>query len=1445
MKRKMLSVLLAAASDGFEVDNPPYQEGFTPKYGLQANFYVYSAGNGWGEALTEDYYTYVTTTYMENVNMDNLDPILGEYTGQQDYAAIRFIGKIKTSVTGPHTFYMKGDNGFTLTINGETVIDHWQNDWDKEQTGTIDLVADTYYDFQVDYFEESGGSNLHLWWDNGSGREVVPNEALTVPSTFTGAPTGDWTKQTAALTTVWYDEIDETTIPLDEYPRPQLVRDDWINLNGLWQFQSATSDTTEPAVYSKYIMVPYPMESALSGIKQHHDYSWYKREFTVPEEWRASGQRVILHFEAVDWRCAVYVNGEKLTTHEGGYEAFSVDITDALVDGETQEVVVSVFDDTGENHTRGKQVNNPNSIWYTACSGIWGTVWMEPVAENAHIDTLKMDTDIDTGVLGLTINTAGSATATADVTILAEDQVVLTATDLPVGEVNDLTIPEDLLYLWSPDSPFLYDLEITLKVDGQVVDTVGSYFGMRKIEIRDTGEVVNGQKLMATYLNNERIFMMGFLDQGYWPDTIYTPPTDEAMMWEIQAQKDLGYNMIRKHIKVESKRWYYYADKLGMLVWQDQPAAFGDESQGTNMPFEDYKAEMEQMVKDHWNHPSIVMWICYNEAWGQHGRGQDGLTDPSYTIELANAIKELDPSRLVSCATGWQDAEAGDIIDSHSYPNPGTPNSGTRARVCGEFGGLQYELEEHLWSMPWGGYTEDLGSSEALMNAYEEKMEMVKNQIQNSGMSGAVYTQFTDVEIEINGIYTYDRKVLKVDQDWMYTLNQDVIHSGEIVKEGLEGALARVELLDEEKYASESFDKVTAAKATAQTVLDQPDATQLEVYEATQALLESIDGLVLEGVEVVDKTVLNETIKEAQKLVAADYTDETWAPVATAKAAAAKVKYDKQATQAQVDEAVAALREALDKLVRRPIEWGDLDAAIAEAQALQKRDYTFTGWDDVQSALAEAIAVKDVEGVRQAQVDSAEKALNDALNTLVRRVEGELDQSWILGLSEKAEALDPNLYTESSFEAVTQALQAAQDIYYVKPFGPEAVENGSFETGDLTGWTLESLNDKPPVVKEWDQAKDGKYHLAASEKGPNYRISQTLTGLSDGTYLFSMWIRGKVDYTGSSAYMSATVNGQEQQVFMEQQEWDAPWTNYTMELEVTGGSCEIEIYMENGNDDPSLDLISFREILPSTPPTQADVDQVADTLEAALNALVLKPADKEALKAAIERAGTYDETAYPEDLWAPVAEALAKATALDGDEMASQADVDEAAQAIVDAIAALEPGKGEPDEQGLYWNMLNVYLEQAALVATDYTTESWAKLQEAVDAAALIEKAAEQAASGGSVGPVDYVTNGSFENDLEGWTATDVNGNTAVKTIDSDPQDGTKALDTGKVDEGNNHRQFTISQTFEVPAGTYTLSGWVRGAVKKGNISPEGEQYTKLTVDCEGEKQEFAFANQG
>lgn len=574
-----------------------------------------------------------------------------------------------------------------------------------------------------------------------------------------------WMKGKPPLSTNWYDEIDENSVPLDEYPRPQLVRNDWMNLNGLWEFEPV-KDTQKQADYglvtynanqdyTREIMVPYAMESALSGVMTHYNYSWYKRDFKVPDSYRANGKRVIMNFEAIDWKSTIYVNGTKVKDHEGGYDAFSVDITDYLVAGtETQQKIeVKVFDDTSDTHSRGKQTSTPSGIFYTACSGIWGTVWMESVAP-ISVTNINMTTDIQKSQLNLTVNSGSAANVTFDATIKDGNKVVAEVKNLEANAAQSVVIPKEALKLWSPDSPNLYDIEIVLKSNESVVDTVKSYFGMREIKMVANGKKdSDGKEIKEIYLNGEPIFQLGLLDQGYWPESNLTAPTDEALKWDIQAQKDMGYNMIRKHIKVESKRWYYYADKLGMLVWQDQPST----GSATDFSFERYSAEIKNMVKSLGNHPSIVLWVVYNEGWGQHTLAQ--------TSQLTKEIKAMDPTRLTSPASGWNDAEAGDIIDRHDYGlDPGINVSETRARVIGETGGLQYAIPDNMWTQNiWGGYGADQGSGENFLREYSKLIDKFLVLKENKGLQAVVYTEFTDVETELNGIYTYDRKVLKTE----------------------------------------------------------------------------------------------------------------------------------------------------------------------------------------------------------------------------------------------------------------------------------------------------------------------------------------------------------------------------------------------------------------------------------------------------------------------------------------------------------------------------------------------------------------------------------------------------------------------------------------------------------------------------------------------------------
>ncbi len=641
-------------------------------------------------------------------------------------------------------------------------------------------------------------------------------------------------KEAVPITTKWYDEIHAGTVPHDVYPNPQLERADWMNLNGLWNFAGNSEDFREPSQYETQILVPYAMESALSGVMQHYDWSWYNRTFTVPADWDKT-DRVILHFEAVDWKTTVYVNGRQVATNASGYESFSADITDALLEGENQ-LSVKVYDNAADaGHTVGKQKVEAGGIYYTQCSGIWGTVWMEPVSAAAYIGDIKIDTDVDNRQLGLTVTKAGSAGATVDVTVKAEDQVVATVTGLSADSLNNIDIPEDRLYLWSPDSPFLYDLTLELKVDGKTVDTVKSYFGMRKIEVRDTGKSdtdTDGKacNIQGIYLNEEPIYQFGFLDQGYFPESNYTAPTDEALRQEIQNQKDMGYNMVRKHIKVEPKRWYYYCDKLGLLVWQDFV-------NGNDMDFESFAAEGEETIRRHWNHPSIVMWILYNESWGQH--------DKDCCQKLVDRVRALDSSRLVSIASGWNDHEMGDIIDNHTYPGPWYSASSTRARVNGEFGGLQYVVQNHLWSDSyWDGYTNDYGSPEALLAAYQEKIAATQQLKNEHGLQASVYTQYTDVEGELNGLMTYDRQVLKVDLNGLFITNQNLIHDSQVVKTGLHGAFTRVALKDSSLYTQDSWSKVLAACDEAHAIDQKADATQTEVYQTQQKLLKALDALV-------------------------------------------------------------------------------------------------------------------------------------------------------------------------------------------------------------------------------------------------------------------------------------------------------------------------------------------------------------------------------------------------------------------------------------------------------------------------------------------------------------------------------------------------------------------------------------------------------------------------
>jgi hypothetical protein len=467
-----------------------------------------------------------------------------------------------------------------------------------------------------------------------------------------GAAQAEWKPAAGPLQTRWAKDVSPDRA-LPEYPRPQLVRKDWQNLNGLWQFAVGEKDQAAPLGkdLDGQILVPFCVESQLSGVGKRAKYVWYRRMVTVPQEWK--GRHVMLHFGAVDWEATVYLNGKKLGDHRGGYDAFSFDITDGAEPGKPAELVVGVFDPTsGGPQARGKQVDNPGGIMYTSTTGIWQTVWMEPVAEKGIAELIVVP-DVDGACLKLTVVGRAGSDGAAVQAVATDGDKQVAAVEGKVGEQLKLPIAD--AKLWSPDAPFLYGLKVTLKDGQKLADAVDSYFGMRKIAI-----ATDDKGFRRMMLNGKFVFQIGFLDQGFWPDGIYTAPTDEALRFDIEFTRKLGMNMARKHVKVEPDRWYYWADKLGLLVWQDMPS--GD----TTKDRKQFQAELTRLVEGRRNHPCIIMWIPFNEGWGQS-------KDPADTKLHVDMIRKLDPTRLVNEASGWTNHGSGDIIDIHAYPGPGAP----------------------------------------------------------------------------------------------------------------------------------------------------------------------------------------------------------------------------------------------------------------------------------------------------------------------------------------------------------------------------------------------------------------------------------------------------------------------------------------------------------------------------------------------------------------------------------------------------------------------------------------------------------------------------------------------------------------------------------------------------------------------------------------------------
>jgi beta-galactosidase/beta-glucuronidase len=587
-----------------------------------------------------------------------------------------------------------------------------------------------------------------------------------------------------------------------EYPRPQMARERWQNLNGLWDYAITPQTAAAPARFDGRMLVPYPVESSLSGVGkvlQPDQRLWQRRSFQAPAAWK--GERVLLHFDAVDYECAVWVNGALVGAHKGGFTPFSFDVTPYLKDG-ANELLVGTTDpsDTGEQ-PRGKQVLKPQGIWYTPVSGIWQTVWLEPVRADLHIAELRLTPDVAAG--GVRVAALANA-ATEDDTYAVRFMATaagakVASTTVRVNREGFLAVPN--ARLWSPADPFLYDLKVELvrvnqpypngpqgrpirgvrfgaaerelyakaEVTGEALDTVTSYFGMRQVTIGPGP--VGGQP--AILLNGKALFQHGPLDQGWWPDGLHTPPSDEAMRWEIAWLREAGFNMMRKHIKVEPARYYYHCDKLGMLVWQDMPAGFhrglrnspADEGEPLRLTTsrEQHELELRRMIGHLYNAPSVIQWVIHNEGWGQYE-----------SAALARWVKAIDPSRVVNADSGWLDMNVGDLYDIHTYqPVPNQPVSKPdRAIVLGEYGGVGWPVADHLWNPAmrnWGYQTYQ--NKEEYLAALRKKVEALVPMKQKLGLSAAVYTQTTDVEGEVNGLMTYDRKVVKAAPELLREMN--------------------------------------------------------------------------------------------------------------------------------------------------------------------------------------------------------------------------------------------------------------------------------------------------------------------------------------------------------------------------------------------------------------------------------------------------------------------------------------------------------------------------------------------------------------------------------------------------------------------------------------------------------------------------------------------------
>ena len=574
------------------------------------------------------------------------------------------------------------------------------------------------------------------------------------------------------IRTEWAEKVTPESV-WQEYPRPQMVRSEWANLNGLWRYAITKTSAPKPDKFDGEILVPFAVESALSGVERNiteNDALWYVRDIEIPAAWQT--KRIMLNFGAVDWSADIYLNDILVGSHTGGYAPFAIDITPAIKKGTKQRLTVRVTDPTDtQRHPIGKQRQTPKGIWYTSVSGIWQTVWIEPVGKRNHIVNVKPVGDVFKGELYIDTDCAAND-GIVEIAIFDGDNRIATAKSV-CGNRTTVIIPD--AKLWTPETPFLYDMTVTLTQNGKTIDKVSSYAAMRTVDVRRDA---TGHKRIC--LNGKPIFMYGTLDQGWWPDGLYTAPSDEALRSDIILSKELGFNAVRKHVKVEPARWYYHCDREGLLVWQDMPngvqgknnwgrnvkGAGTDDHELTAQDKANYYHEWSEVMEALRFFPSIVMWVPFNEAWTQFD-----------TEAVATWTKAKDPSRIINSASGGNMRECGDILDMHVYPRPNMPlYESDLVVILGEYGGIGCPIEGHLWwnKRNWG-YIQ-FNDTERVTTEYTDYANDIKKFIPQ-GMSAAIYTQLTDVEGEVNGIVTYDRKVMKMDKSRLYKINREIINT--------------------------------------------------------------------------------------------------------------------------------------------------------------------------------------------------------------------------------------------------------------------------------------------------------------------------------------------------------------------------------------------------------------------------------------------------------------------------------------------------------------------------------------------------------------------------------------------------------------------------------------------------------------------------------------------